>query len=68
LNPVSIPEAIEESGLLLGVNSIGTASVGTDLNPALEFSLDEGDISFEHPFPELTISPNYESFSLPVEI
>jgi hypothetical protein len=68
LNPVSIQEAVEVSGLLMGLDTIAAASLGTDLNPALEFSLDEGEISFEHPFSEETSSPNYEFLSLPVEI
>jgi hypothetical protein len=68
LNPVSIQEAIKESGMLLGVNSIAAAGVGTDLNPALEFSLDEEEISFEHKFSEEPSFPNYEFLSLPVDI
>jgi hypothetical protein len=68
LNPVSIQEAVEESGLLVGVSTIETASMVTDLNPALEFSLDEEEFSCERPFSEETSFPYYEFLSLPLEI
>jgi hypothetical protein len=61
-------EAIEESGLLVGVFSIATANLGTDLDPAVEFSLDEEEISYEPLFSEETSFPYYEFLSLPLEL
>jgi hypothetical protein len=61
-------EAIEESGLLVGVDTIATVNLGTDLNPALEFSLDEEKISYEPLFSEETSFPYYEFLSLSLEL
>jgi hypothetical protein len=60
-------EAVEESGLLVGVDTTATANLGTGLNPALEFNLDEGEISYEPLFSEETSFPYYEFVSLPLE-
>jgi hypothetical protein len=68
LNPVSVREAVEESGLLVGVDNTETANLVTGLNPAPEFNIDEGEISYESLFFEETSCPYYGFMSLPPEL
>jgi hypothetical protein len=68
LNPVSMQEVVEESGLLVEVGGTGTSNSTTDLNPpALDFSI-EGDISYESLFSGETGCQYYEFLSLPPEL
>jgi hypothetical protein len=68
LNPVSLQEVVQESGLIVDVGGTGTSNPASDLNPpALDFSID-GDISYESLFSEENGCQYYELVSLHPEL